>query len=266
MAGVFYCLRINPLKRFFVEQVRAIDGFCCITGSEARHISSVMRMGRGDRLILIDGKGERFLALIDSAGPQKVTVLLEKSLPKPHPSPVEIVLCQALLKSRPMDYIIQKTSELGVNQICPFFCERTIVRFDKKRLESKIKHWREIAHSATKQSDRDIPAGIDTVSLFENLTTKWKQKDALKVILWEEEGTKDLKTLLKASSPAKKFIGMVGPEGGFTRHEIEAARGAGFSSVSLGKRILRSETAAIIVVAIVQYELGDLGPVNISSS
>lgn len=85
-----------------------------------------------------------------------------------------------------------------------------------------------------------------------------KGEDALKVILWEEEGVKDLKTLLMASSSARKFVGVVGPEGGFTQQEIEVAKGAYFISVSLGHRILRSETAAITMVAIVQYELGDL--------
>jgi len=215
-------------------------------------------MGRGDRLILIDGKGERFLGLIKSAGPRDVQVALEKSLPKPPPSPVEIILCQALLKSHPMDYMIRKTSELGVNRLLLFSCERTVVRLDKKRLAGRMRHWREIALSTVKQSGRDIPPEIEAVSPFKELTAKWKQKNATKVILWEEEETNDLKSLLKASSPVTRFIGMVGPEGGFTPGEIETARDAGFISVSLGNRILRSETAAITLVALVQYECGDL--------
>jgi 16S rRNA (uracil1498-N3)-methyltransferase len=245
-------------RRFFVEKIRMKDGFCSITGTEARHISSVLRMGPGDRFILMDGKGDRFLALIESAGSREVSVTLEKPLPKPPPSPVEIILCQALLKSRPMDFLIQKTSELGADCILPFSCDRTIVRLQKSGVVSRIRHWREIAHSAAKQSDRDTPAKIEPVIPFRELVAKWKEEDGFKVILWEEEGSKDLKGLLKTSSPMGKFVGVVGPEGGFIPEEIKAAKDAGFTSVSLGNRILRSETAAMTMVAIVQYECGDL--------
>lgn len=250
------------MRRFFVEEIDAEQTFFSITGPEAKHIFRVLRMGPGDRFILMDGKGARFLALIESAGPQEVRVFLEKSLPKPPPSPVEIILCQALLKSRKMDYLIQKTSELGVDCIMPFSSERSVVRLKKDRLTGRIKHWREIARSSAKQSDRVVPAEIEGLVPFNELVAKWREEDSLKVVLWEEEGSKDLKGLLRASSLQKKFIGMVGPEGGFSRQEVEAAKDAGFVSASLGNRTLRSETAAITVVAVVQYELGDLSLEN----
>lgn len=215
-------------------------------------------MQPGDQFILMDGKGTRFQVLIESAGTQEVRGIVEKPLPKPPHSPVKITLCQALPKSRAMDYLIQKTSELGVDCIIPFSSERTVVKFKKDRLANKMRHWREIAQSSAKQSDRGTPTKIESPSSFRELMSKWKGEDALKVVLWEEEGVKDLKALLRASSSVKNFIGMVGPEGGFARDEIDVARDAGFISVSLGNRILRAETAAITIVAIVQYELGDL--------
>ena len=216
-------------------------------------------MCRGDRLILMDGKGNRFQAVIESIARQEVLVSLEKPLPEPSSSPVEIILCQAVLKSRPMDYLIQKTSELGVDHIFPLTSERTVVSLNKERLAKKTRHWREVALSAAKQSDRGRPLEIQPTSSFQDLVARWKQEDVLKVIMWEDEKAKDLKIMLRASSPFKNFVGIVGPEGGFTREEIEIARGAGFISVSLGHRILRAETAAITMVAIVQYEWGDLG-------
>ncbi|MCD6298007.1 MAG: 16S rRNA (uracil(1498)-N(3))-methyltransferase [Deltaproteobacteria bacterium] len=246
------------MRRFFVENIDAKQASFSITGSEAKHIFRVLRMGPGDRFVLMDGKGARFLALIESAGPQEVRVFLEKPLPEPSPSPVEITLCQGLLKSRKMDYLIQKTSELGVDCIIPFSSERTVVRLKKDRLPGRMKHWREIAQSSAKQSDRAVPAQIEGLVPFNELVAKWKEEDALKIVLWEEEGSKDLKGLLRKSSIQKKVIGMVGPEGGFSRQEIEAAKDAGFVAASLGYRILRSETAAITTVAVVQYELGDL--------
>ncbi|MBL7205248.1 MAG: 16S rRNA (uracil(1498)-N(3))-methyltransferase [Desulfobacteraceae bacterium] len=251
------------MKRFFVEEIIVNNGTCSITGQEAKHISKVLRMGTGDRLILSDRKGARFLALILSVGPREVLVALEKSIPKPSPSPIEITLCQAMIKSRQMDYVIQKTSELGVDRILPFSSKRTVVRLSKDRLVNKIRHWHEIAQSSTKQSDRDTPAEIGPVVTFEKLMERCKGEDVLKVILWEEEGVKDLKSLLREYSSLRKFVGIVGPEGGFIQQEVEVARDAGFISVSLGSRILRSETAAITMVAIAQYEWGDLS-LNVS--
>lgn len=246
------------MKRFFVEEIIVNEGTCSITGPEAKHISKVLRMRSGDRLTLIDRKGTRFLALITSVGQREVLVALEKSLPKPSPSPIEITLCQAMIKPRQMDHIIQKTSELGVDCILPFSSKRTVVSLSKDRLANKISHWREIAQNSTKQSDRGTPVKIRSVVYFNELMAKWKDENALKVILWEEEKAKDLKSLLSGSSPLRKFVGVVGPEGGFIQQEVELARDAGFISVSLGSRILRSETAAITVVAIAQYEWGDL--------
>ena len=220
-------------------------------------------MKTGDRFVLMDGKGARFLVTIESATPHEVKVVLGKSIPMPPPSPVKIMLCQALLKSRQMDYLIQKTSELGVDRILPFSSKRTNLSLRKDRKLNKLRHWREIAQNSAKQSDRDIPAGIETFSRFTELVTKEKWRDAFKVILWEHERSQDLKSLLKAFPPVEKFIGMVGPEGGFTQEEIGIASDAGFVPVTLGNRILRSETAAITMVAIIQYEWGDLSSSNL---
>lgn len=251
------------MRRFFVEEIRENDGICAITGSEAKHITKVLRMKTGDRFVLMDGKGSRYHATIESATTHEVKVVLGRSIPAPPPSPVKIMLCQALLKSRQMDYLIQKTSELGVHRILPFASKRTNFSLRKDRQLNKMRHWREIAQNSAKQSDRDIPAGIETFSPFSRLVTKENWRDAFKVILWEHERSQDLKSVLKAFPPAKKFVGMVGPEGGFTQEEIGIASDAGFVPVSLGNRILRSETAAITMVAIIQYEWGDLSSSNL---
>ena len=225
-------------------------------------MTRVLRMGRGDRFILMDGRGARFQAIIESAGRREVRVILEKPLPQPSPSPIEITLCQALLKSRAMDYVVEKTSELGVHRILPFSSERTVVRLNKERFANKKQRWREIAHSAAKQSDRRAPLELGPLSSFEALVGKCRGEDALKVILWEEEGATDLKGLLRGSPPVKRFLGIIGPEGGFSHEEVRAAGEAGFVCVSLGHRVLRAETAAITLAALVQYEWGELSLSN----
>lgn len=246
------------MRYFFVDEISESAGTFSITGPEAKHISKVLRMKSGDRFILMDKRGSRFQAAIESASLKEVWVVLERPVPKPLPSPVHITLCQALPKSRAMDYLIQKTSELGADRVVPFFSERTVIKYKKESLVNKMRHWHEIAINSAKQCGRGIPVSIDSPISFRDVMEKWREDDALKVILWEEEESKDLKSILATSPSAANFVGIIGPEGGFSGEEIDAARDAGFVSVSLGHRVLRAETAAITTVAIVQYELGDL--------
>lgn len=246
------------MRRFIVNEIRSKDGLCAITGPEAKHITRVLRMKPGDRFVLMDGRGAHFQALIESTSSREVFVFLEKTFPKPPPSPVKITICQALPKSRAMDYLIQKTSELGVDSISPFFSERTVVKLEMDRRANRMRHWREIAKNSAKQCGRSVPVKIESPCTFRELMSKWFGEKALKVVLWEDERSKDLKMVLKSSSLIKCFTGVVGPEGGFAREEIEAAEEAGFASASMGARVLRAETAAITMAAVVQYELGDL--------
>jgi len=230
-------------------------------------MTKVLRMGRGDQFILMDAKGTRFLAEITGIADHEVRVRLLRSLPTPEPSPIETILGQALLKSRAMDYVVQKTSELGLDRLFPFCSERTVVRLEEDRSAEKLRHWRKIALNAAKQADRrDLMEVGNPFFSLRQATEHWQNEMALKVILWEQEDSKDLKGLLAANPGTKRFIGLVGPEGGFAPEEIDLARRAGFIPVSMGKRILRAETAAMILIAIVQYEWGDLSLRQPSSS
>lgn len=246
------------MRRFFIEHFRNENGICVISGAEAKHITKVLRMTKGDRFILLNGDGDRHETVIESAGHKEVLARIIRVLPSPPVSPIDITLCQSLLKSRPMDYVIQKTSELGVNRILPFISERTVARPDVRKSANKLRHWKEIAQSSTKQSGRLVPAVISPVSSIHEILNQWKDKDALKIILWEDENAKDLKSVLRNTDPAGNFAGIIGPEGGFSKHEVETAKDAGFISASLGQRILRAETAAVTLLAITQYEWGDL--------
>ncbi len=247
------------MRHFFVEKTSAADATAIITGSEARHILRVLRLGRGSPLILMDRMGVRFQAVIVATDRKQVTVRIERTLPTPPPSPVRITLCHSLLKSHPMDYLIQKTSELGVNTLIPFISARTVVRLPPERAADRLRHWHEIASNATKQSGRDRTPVIQRLVSLPELIEAVKQDTALRVVFWEQEGAMDLKRLLRDAPQRQAFVGMVGPEGGFTGEEMAATKEAGFVPASLGYRILRSETAATAVAAIVQYEWGDLG-------
>ena len=248
------------MRRFFVDEIKPDHGTMAIQGAEARHIFNVLRMKQDDPLILFDGKGQRFQARITSAGYKEVQVALESPLESPPQSPVDITLCQALLKSRGMDDIIRRTSELGVNRIIPFTSRRTVVRMDSRKASTRVRHWRTIARDAAKQSDRGTPAEIASIASLGNMLADLADEDASKVVLWEQEQALDLKALLGSGTPAGgKCIGVVGPEGGFSEEEIRAALDTGFQAVSMGNRILRAGTAALTLVSIIQYEWGDLG-------
>lgn len=246
------------MRRFFVEDIRGKEGLIFLTGKEANHIRNVLRMKRGDTLILMDGKGHHVETRIEELHHKGVLVKIIRNLPTPDPSPIEIHLAQALIKSRPMDSLIQKATELGVDSITPFSSERTAVRMNDENLSRRIVHWEEIMKAACKQSGRPYLPTLSPALAFEALIENALPKDMLKVLLWEAEKEADLKGLLRSVGQLPRIVAIVGPEGGFTPREIHIARGAGFRIVSLGSRILRSETAAITLISIIQYEWGDL--------
>lgn len=247
------------MRRFFVDKIQTDQALHAITGPEAKHITRVLRMCPGERLILMDATGARYQALIDTVSSKEVLVQIEDPLSAPSPPPVTITLCQAVSKSAAMDDLIQKTSELGVDSINPFFSERTVVRLDKDRLAARMRHWQTVSQNSAKQCNRATPVKIAPPCGFNELVEKWRHQDALKVLLWEGEMAQDFRGLIAASSSQDHVVGMIGPEGGFTRKEVNIAAAAGFVSVSMGGRILRTETAAVTLIAIVQYVWGDLG-------
>jgi 16S rRNA (uracil1498-N3)-methyltransferase len=246
------------MRRFLVERIEDEAGLFVIKGREAGHIVRVLRMGVGERLILMDRAGKRFEARIKALDQKAVQVLLLRRVPTPPEPPVEIILCQAVLKSQAMDALIQKTSELGVASIHPFTCSRTVIRVAAGPHGQKLRRWQEIADGAAKQADRHWPARVTSCSSFMEIIGLWRTEEATKVILWEQERSADLKQVLRTARPQARFVGVVGPEGGFEPGEIEAAAEAGFLAVSLGERTLRAETAAMTLIALVQYEWGDL--------
>ena len=251
-------IKEESLRRFFVEEIIATTDAICITGKEARHITNVLRMKKGEKLILMDGKGQLFESTIEEPHYKEVKVKINKSIPAPPPSPIEISLAQALTKARPMDYLIQKITELGISSIHLFSSQRTLIRLKPDHLENKMGHWMEIMKSACKQCGRAILPNLNPPLPFEGIIKNAPHKKTLKLLLWENEDKTDLKKLLRSMSPLPRIFAIVGPEGGFTPNEINLAREAGFHIISLGNKILRAETAAVSLLSIIQYEWGDL--------
>ncbi len=210
-------LGTSPCVVFSLTRSSSTHGSFPITGAEAKHMTRVLRIGPGERIVLLDKKGARFQAVIEEVSRHHVLVNLENPLPSPPPSPVHITLCQALLKSQHMDLLVEKTSELGVDRVLPYISERTVVKVDGNKAHTKLRHWQEIAQSAAKQSDRAMPAGIGPLYPYDELLVVLGKESALKIILWEQEGVRSLKDHLRSNSPEPRVLALVGPEGGFTQ-------------------------------------------------
>ena len=209
----------------------------------------------GSLITLTDSQGNDFRGRVTQLSEEKASVFIFDAFPLPTESPVEIILLQALPEKERMELIIQKTTELGVSTIIPFKSERSISLKERETKQKKAHRWQHIAIKAVQQSRRAKVPWIAEYRSF-NEALKVCEDDGLKIILWEKDG-EILKNVLRRNFP-KKIYTMVGPEGGFTGEEVRLAKDRGFIPVKLGQRILRTETAAITLVGILQYELGDL--------
>ena len=244
------------MKRFFVEQLSPDEKIISITGKEFHHLKNVLRLNRGDEIIVFDGKGLEFSGKIESIGKHEARIAIEKQVESIKESGFEIILCQGLAKSEKMELIIQKATELGVSRILPFITNRVVPSLDAKQIGLKIQRWRRIALEAAKQCRRSIVPRVEEPKTFTEILKGWD--NYIKIILWEEEKKNSLKDILKKDRFSGCIV-LIGPEGGFSEVEVAEAKKAGFVPAMLGPRILRTETAAIGIVAIIQYELGDIG-------
>ena len=245
--------------RIFVEPSRLADDVVVLTDEDHRYLTRVLRLAVGEPVILFDGKSVEASAHITRIGPRALELKIDerrpvKAIDRPH-----VTLIQALAKGDKLDLVVQKATELGVMRFIPVTTARAVARLDASQVRalSRRARWQKIAREAARQSGRlEVPEIEGVTSLGTALTAA--PKDALKLILWEGARHTGLRSVLPGRPPQQIVIA-VGPEGGFTVEEIEAARRAEFEPVGLGPRILRTETAALVTLAILGFALGDLG-------
>ncbi|MFA5114320.1 MAG: 16S rRNA (uracil(1498)-N(3))-methyltransferase [Candidatus Margulisiibacteriota bacterium] len=217
-----------------------------ITGADAHYVRNVLRLQAGDRLELLDGTGQVHEAEIVSLTKELVTVKIVRSSPSDREPAVKVTLAQALPKGQKMDFVVEKCVELGVNKIIPVVTERTIGK------TAKTDRWRKLAKEAAEQSGRAIIPEVSEPTDFTSVL-KLKERFGLALLPWELEKNISLRSALQTSKPTSIIV-LIGPEGGFSRAEVEQARAAGWQTVTLGKRILRTETAGLAVLANIMYE------------
>lgn len=243
------------MPRFFVDTAPA-EGSLTLAGEDARHIARSLRMQPGEALTVCDGAGRDLDCEIERVEPEAVRVRIVRSHPSRGEPSVRAALYMALPKADKMELIVQKAVELGACEIVPVLASRCVSRPEGGALSKKIARWGKIAAEAAKQCGRGrIPAVRDALP-FAGALAEAARADA-PLFLYEGERENGLRQALRRAPFASASI-FVGPEGGFSAEEAEAARRAGLWSVSLGARILRCETAPLAALAALMYESGNL--------
>jgi 16S rRNA (uracil1498-N3)-methyltransferase len=239
------------LTRVYVDAPLATGARCEIDGAAANHIMRVLRLRNGDELTVFDGHGGEYAARVDSIRKDVVLVDVREHRAIERESSLRLTLAQGVSRGERMDLVIQKATELGVHRIVPLLTERSVVKLDATQSERKQQHWRGIVIAACEQCGRNTLPILDAPNtLYEFLrgapTTSTR-------LLLSPEGTTRPRNLAATSA----LTLLIGPEGGLSANEQEIAVDSGFERVSLGPRILRTETAALAALATLQALLGD---------
>lgn len=221
----------------------------------ARRLAKVLRLQRGDRVVLADGSGRDYEVELKEVSARAASAFVVGERPSPLEPSVELVLYQSLVRPQRFELVLEKGTEIGVSRFVPLLSGRAQVRTAAG--SQRTQRWRRIVSEAAEQCGRGRVPAVDPPAPFEEAV---RSAPGLRLIPWESERSQGLRSYLRAleEQPASVSL-IIGPEGGFAEEEVELARRAGCVPVSLGPRILRSETAGIVAAALVMHELGEMG-------
>ncbi|TLY94764.1 MAG: 16S rRNA (uracil(1498)-N(3))-methyltransferase [Gammaproteobacteria bacterium] len=240
------------LTRVYLDAPLEAGGRVTLTDSAARHLTRVLRLRPGQALTLFNGGGGEYAATIEAVHGEKVEVAVGEAQAIERESPLSLTLAQGVSRGERMDFVVQKATELGASSIVPLLTERSVVRLSAPQAARKLEHWRAIAVSACEQSGRNrLPKVLSLIPLADFLT----QSGSGSRLLLSPTGSTRIQDV---PTPVSSVTVLIGPEGGLADAEQSAALAAGFTAVRLGPRILRTETAAIAALTVLQREFGDL--------
>ncbi|NOU95477.1 16S rRNA (uracil(1498)-N(3))-methyltransferase [Paenibacillus sp. LMG 31456] len=282
------------MQRYFIAPELFADNSVTIMGDDAHHIIRVMRAKVGEKIIVSDGVNREALVRINEMGKDQVFADIVELLEMNHEPAVEVWIAQSLPKGDKMELVIQKGTEIGAGRFIPFVSERTVVQLDAKKEGKRVERWQKIAKEAAEQAHRNRIPAVDAPLSWKQLLQCATQADAAWICYEKQDGLQlrqeiqaalsvmkdvaapidsglnsvtiedkampvSLKTRSESQQAKPKLMLIVGPEGGFSEREIEAAEAAGCRSISLGRRILRTETAAMVGLTCILYESGEMG-------
>ena len=243
------------MHHFFAEPSQIADGKVTITGSDVNHMKNVLRMKPGEAVEISDGDGMRYLCVLETFTEEGASLRIEDVEADAVELSSKLYLFQGLPKSDKMELIIQKAVELGAYEIVPVVTKRAVVKLDEKKAAKKVQRWKAIAEGAAKQSGRSLVPEIHEVMSYAE-ALRYAQELDVRLIPYEKaSGMTTTKQAVESICPGQSVGIFIGPEGGFEEMEIAQAQENDVLPISLGKRILRTETAGLAVLSVLMYHL-----------
>ena len=242
--------------RYFCADDKINNNKVTIEGGDAKHLKTILRAQAGDKISVVS-ESKEYIAEIESINKEDIICTLVEEVMTNNETKINITLCQGIPKQTKMETIIQQNVELGVKRFIPLITERTVVKLNEKdREQKKLDRWQKIAKESAKQSKRNIVPIVEDIKTVKQLIEKLKNEEAEVIVPYELEDVKLLKDVLK--EPKENYYIVIGPEGGFDIKEIEMFQEIGAHIVTLGKRILRTETAGVVTSTVVMYECDEM--------
>lgn len=243
------------MQQFFAEPSRIREGQAVLEGADVNHMKNVLRMRQGEEVKISDGEGKVYRCRVGAYEDGRAVLDILEELETDTELPSEIWLFQGLPKGDKMDWIVQKAVELGVYRIVPFRASRSVVKLDEKKAGKKCGRWQTVAKGAAEQSGRGVIPEVGQVQDFREALRTAGSLDRILIPYELERGMAETVKVIEDIAPGQSVGIFIGPEGGFEKEEIELAVQHGAVPVSLGKRILRTETAGLTALSILMYHL-----------
>ncbi len=242
--------------RYFCADDSIMGNKVKVAGGDARHLKTILRAEEGQFISVVTESSE-FNAEITEIGKDEITCTIVEEIERNSETKINVTLCQGVPKQTKMETIIQQNVELGVKRFIPLITERTVVKLnDKDREQKKLERWRKISKESSKQSKRNIIPEVEDIITVKELIDRIKNEDAEIIVPYELEDMRRLKDVL--SEPKQNYYIIIGPEGGFDIKEVEIFKEAGAHIVTLGKRILRTETAGVVAASVIMYACNEM--------
>lgn len=240
----------DPATRLHVTGIPPVGEVMDLTDAVVRHLQA-RRLRSGDGLVLFDGRGGEYTARLETLSKRHARVLIEDFIPREAEAPVAVTILQGISKGERMDYAVQKATELGVARVVPVVTERCVVRLDAERWARKQRHWQAVAVAACEQCGRNRIPPVDPPCSLDQALQKVAGQHG---VIFDTEGDRSARDLV----PGAELATLIGPEGGLAPGEIETVSAMGWQRLRLGPRILRSDTAPVAALAVIQTVIGDL--------
>lgn len=243
------------MYRFFVDRGQVGEEEIIISGPDVNHIKNVLRMKKGEEIVVSDGHDREYVCAIEAYAESEVHAKILDINGPSRELPIQVYLYQGLPKSDKMETVIQKMVELGAYRIIPVATKRAVVKLDAKKAKTKVTRWNAISESAAKQSKRGIIPQVSAVMTFKEALREAENLDMVLIPYEEADNMEYTRNVVKELKPGNSVGVFIGPEGGFAEEEVEQAKEIGAKPITLGRRILRTETAGMALMSVLMFAM-----------